>query len=62
MLVDVPVIKSHGNTYITAGMKNLMGLVLSPRSLHRDLDNCIVDLARTLRPNLVIADAYRVMK
>jgi uncharacterized protein (DUF362 family) len=63
VLIDVPVIKSHGNTRMTAGMKNLMGLVLERQYMHvHGLDDGIVDLARALRPDLVIADAYRVLK
>jgi uncharacterized protein (DUF362 family) len=63
VLVDVPAIKSHGNTLMTGGMKNLMGLVRDRGSLHnRSLDQNIADLAALFRPDLTIADAYLVVK
>lgn len=63
VLINAPVIKSHGNTRLTAGMKNLMGLIYNRNQFHAgQLDQCIADLAKQLPPNLVIADAYRVLK
>lgn len=64
VFINVPVIKSHGTTRVTAGMKNLMGLVWDRQAFHfpGPLDTCIVDLAGLLKPDLVIGDAYRVMK
>lgn len=64
VFINVPVIKSHGDTRITAGLKNLMGLVWDRQAFHYPgpLDDCIVDLAGLLKPDLVIADAYRVLK
>lgn len=64
VFINVPVIKSHGTTRITAGMKNLMGLVWDRQAFHSPgpLDTCIVDLAGLLKPDLVIGDACRVMK
>ena len=63
VLINVPVIKSHGNTRLTAGMKNLMGVIQDRGAFHvSDLDACIADLAYVVRPTLVVADAYRVLK
>ena len=63
VLIDVPAVKSHGNTLLTAGMKNLMGLVLRRNELHYDnLDQNIADIAALFRPDLTIADAYLVVK
>jgi len=65
VFINAPVIKSHGNTLMTAGMKNLMGLIWDRQRPFHDpgpLDDCIVDLAGLLKPDLVIADAYRVLK
>jgi uncharacterized protein (DUF362 family) len=46
-------------------MKNLMGTVLRPGSYHVNLrgglQQCIADLSTVLRPNLIIADCYRVL-
>jgi uncharacterized protein (DUF362 family) len=63
VLVNVPAVKSHGNTLMTAGMKNLMGLIRQRNDLHnRSLDQNIADLATLFRPDLTIADAYLVVK
>lgn len=63
VLVNVPAIKSHGNTLMTGGMKNLMGLVRNRSQLHSgNLDQNIADLAALFRPDLTIADAYLVVK
>ncbi len=64
VFINAPVIKSHGSTRVTAGMKNLMGLVWDRQVFHSPgpLDTCIVELAGLLRPDLVIGDAFRVMK
>src|SRR5271157_44822 len=63
VFINVPVIKSHSTTRLTAGMKNLMGVIWDRQAFHsNDLDACIADLAAYARPSLVIADAYRVLK
>ena len=59
---NVPVLKSHGSTQITASMKNHMGIVWDRRYWHRnDLDQCIADFASYRKPDLNIVDAYRVL-
>ena len=63
VFVNVPVVKGHGSTQITASMKNLMGIIRDRGAFHSgDLDTCIADLAAYAKPSLVIADAYRVLK
>lgn len=63
VFVDVPVIKSHSNTKMTASLKNLMGMIYDRQAFHSSasLDQCIADLGKALHPDLVIADGYRVM-
>ncbi|HEY3273382.1 MAG TPA: DUF362 domain-containing protein [Methanocella sp.] len=62
-LVNVPAVKSHGNALLSAGMKNLMGLIRERNALHDgSLDQNISDLAALFRPDLTIADAYLVVK
>ncbi len=63
VFINAPVIKSHGMTRLTASLKNLMGLIYDRQAFHSSasLDACIADLAKALRPDLVIADAYRVL-
>jgi uncharacterized protein (DUF362 family) len=63
VFINAPVIKSHGNTRITASMKNLMGVIQDRGAFHSsDLDACIADLSYVIRPTLIVADAYRVLK
>ena len=60
--INVPVVKSHSLSTLTAAMKNLYGIAGGTRSrLHRIIDESIVSLARFARPTLVILDAVRVM-
>lgn len=63
VFIDVPVIKSHGTTKMTGSLKNLMGMVYDRQAMHASdsLDVAIADLGKALQPDLVIADAYRVM-
>ena len=59
---NVPVLKHHGGALMTAGMKNLMGVIWDRRYYHRtDLHQCIADLLTLRRPTLNIIDAYHPM-
>jgi len=63
VFVNVPVLKNHGGTTLTIGMKNLMGNVWDRRYWHAtDLHQCIADFATFRKPTLNIVDAYLVMK
>ena len=60
--INVPVVKHHGLSKLTAAMKNLYGVIGGVRSLlHVRLNRSIVDLARFAPPTLVVLDAVRVM-
>ena len=60
---NVPVLKDHSSSMITAAMKNLMGVVWDRRYWHRnDLHQCIADFSSFRKPDLTIVDAYNVMK
>ena len=60
---NVPVLKNHSSSLITAGMKNLMGVVWDRWYWHRnDLHQCIADFSSFRKPDLTIVDAYNVMK
>lgn len=62
VIINVPVLKHHSGTGMTAGMKNLMGVVWDRGEYHRtSLDNCIADFCLFKRPTLNIIDAYKVM-
>jgi uncharacterized protein (DUF362 family) len=61
-LINVPIVKHHGLSRATLGMKNLMGLVGGERNrFPQDLAGTLVDLAAFLRPTLVVLDAVRVL-
>ena len=63
VFINVPVLKTHGGSKVTAAMKNLMGVIWDRRWWHEnDLHQCIADLCTEIQPDLNIVDAYRVMK
>ncbi|OIQ50144.1 hypothetical protein BerOc1_02074 [Pseudodesulfovibrio hydrargyri] len=62
VFLNVPVLKDHSSSVITASMKNLMGVVWDRWYFHRnDLHQCIADIASLRRPDLTVVDAYNVM-
>ncbi len=61
-LINIPVVKQHSLSTLTAGMKNLYGIIGGKRStLHPKIDESIVALASFARPTLVVIDAFSVM-
>jgi uncharacterized protein (DUF362 family) len=69
VVVSLPKLKTHHWAGMTCGMKNLFGVVPGavygwPKNvLHfAGIANAIVDLAATIRPSLVIADAIVAME
>jgi uncharacterized protein (DUF362 family) len=62
VFINVPILKSHSGTRITAGMKNLMGNVWDRGTWHRlDVHQCIADFSTYRKPTLNVLDAYNVM-
>jgi len=63
VFINVPILKNHGSTGLTIGMKNLMGIVWDRGYWHQNhLHQCIADFASYRKPDLNIVDAYLVMK
>lgn len=61
-LINMPVIKHHDLTGITAGMKNWYGVLGGPRNrLHQQIDISLADLASFFKPTLILMDATRVL-
>jgi len=62
VVINVPVLKNHSSTDMTASMKNLMGVVWDRYAWHRmNLNQCIADFASFRKPDLTVIDAYNVM-
>lgn len=59
---NVPVLKHHSGTLMTAAMKNLMGVIWDRRAYHsRDLHQSIADFFLLRKPTLNLIDAYHPM-
>ncbi|OHD55237.1 MAG: tat (twin-arginine translocation) pathway signal sequence [Spirochaetes bacterium GWF1_51_8] len=62
VFINVPVLKHHSATQMTAAIKNLMGIVWDRGYFHNnDLHQCVADMAKFRKPTLNIVDAYRVL-
>ena len=62
VFINVPILKSHGTTKVTIGLKNNMGIIWNRGAWHtNDIHQCIADFAAFRKPDLTIVDAYRVM-
>jgi uncharacterized protein (DUF362 family) len=59
--INIPVAKSHRETSVSLGLKNLMGLIWDRKVFHEQLDlhRAIADLSLVFRPDLTIMDATR---
>lgn len=63
VLINVPVLKHHGTSRVSIGMKNVLGMVGDDRGkLHRDIHHKIPDLNRVIKTDLTVMDAYRVIR
>ena len=59
-LINLPILKVHSQTRVTAGLKNLKGCIsdAEKKRFHRlDLEQCIADLNTVIKSDLVIVDA-----
>jgi uncharacterized protein (DUF362 family) len=63
VLINVPVLKHHSSTKMTASLKNLMGAVWDRKWWHsNDLHQCIADFGLfDKKPALNVIDCYNVM-
>ena len=62
VVINVPVLKHHSGTLMTACMKNNMGVIWERNIWHRtDLHQCIADFVTLRKPSLNIVDAYHPM-
>ncbi|MCP4580252.1 MAG: DUF362 domain-containing protein [candidate division Zixibacteria bacterium] len=62
-LINVPVVKHHSLSGMTAGMKNWFGAITGPRNLlHQNINENIAELGRLFQPTLTVEDATRVLQ
>jgi len=63
VLINVPVLKHHGTSRLSIGLKNAFGMVAGDRGkLHPQIHRKIPDLHRVIRVDLTVMDAYRVLR
>ena len=61
-LINMPIVKHHGLTHITCGMKNWFGVLGGARNrLHQQIDIALADLSDFFRPTFIAVDATRVL-
>jgi uncharacterized protein (DUF362 family) len=61
VLINVPIAKTHGMATLTLGMKNMMGLISNRGEIHWDFGNRLTDLSKTIKPDLTVIDAVRIL-
>jgi len=62
VVINVPVLKHHSGARMTAGIKNLMGMVWDRKFYHKnDLQRCIAEFLYVRKPALTIVDAWHPM-
>jgi uncharacterized protein (DUF362 family) len=62
LCVNMPILKHHSLAGMTAGLKNLMGVMGGSRStIHNGFPVKIVDVAAPILPELTVVDARRVL-
>ncbi len=61
-IVNLPIAKHHGLSGVTAGLKNMMGVMGGNRGqIHARLSECLVDIHRRLPVALTVIDAGKVL-
>lgn len=62
VFINVPVLKHHGLSKLTIGMKNMMGIMGGNRgSIHKNLEVALADINAVFRPHLTVVDATRIL-
>ncbi len=61
VLIDVPIAKHHSLARLSLAAKNLLGVILKPNRMHRNLDQRVADLTSLVRPTLTVIDAVRIL-
>jgi uncharacterized protein (DUF362 family) len=62
-LINLPILKNHGGTKMTACLKSYMGLTPDRGRMHNvGTHGAIVEVAKVIKPHLHIIDAYRILR
>ncbi len=62
VFINVPVLKHHGLSKLTIGMKNVMGILGRNRgSIHKHLDIALADINAVFTTHLTVVDATRIL-
>ncbi|HEO69925.1 MAG TPA: DUF362 domain-containing protein, partial [Candidatus Hydrogenedentes bacterium] len=62
LMINVPILKTHGLTGVTACLKNLMGLAGGDRNeWHDSIVTCLCDFAAFVKPRIHVLDAVRAL-
>jgi uncharacterized protein (DUF362 family) len=61
VLINVPTAKHHSLARLSLGSKNLLGVILDPNKMHRNLGQRVADLVSLVRPTLTVVDAVRIL-
>jgi len=62
VFINVPVLKHHGLSRLTIGMKNVMGIMGGNRgSIHKNIAASLADINAVFKTHLVVVDATRVL-
>ena len=62
VFINVPVLKHHGLSKLTIGMKNVMGIMGGNRgSIHKQLDVALADINSVVKSHLTVVDCTRIL-
>ncbi len=62
VFINVPVLKHHGLSKLTIGMKNIMGIMGGNRgSIHKQLAVALADVNAVFKTHLTVVDATRIL-
>jgi uncharacterized protein (DUF362 family) len=63
LVINVPIVKHHSISTMTACMKNYMGVIGGERGLwHQEMATCLCDITAYMKPRLSVIDAIRILK
>jgi len=61
VFINVPIAKQHGLATMTAGCKNMLGVIENRSGIHAQMGQRIPDLVSLIRPDLTVVDSIRTL-